>query len=81
MVQTFMVVRCFKCETFQVELVKKSNKWKCKVCGERQSVRQVYGKGQAPDCRRHVQKLNQMRGEKEREQLVLSRVVSSLWLF
>ena len=23
--------------------VKKSNKWKCKVCGERQSVRQVCG--------------------------------------
>ena len=26
---------------------------------------QTYGKGTAADCRRHVQKLNMMRGEKE----------------
>lgn len=26
---------------------------------------QVYGKGKAADCRKHVQKLNMMRGERE----------------
>ena len=29
---------------------------------------QVYGKGVAKDCRKHVQKLNMLRGEKEREE-------------
>ena len=31
MVQTFMVVRCFQCETFQVELVSVSA-WLCVRC-------------------------------------------------
>ena len=39
--QTFRVVRCYKCGTFQVEQVKKSNKWKCKLCGEAQSLKKV----------------------------------------
>lgn len=36
---------------------------------------QTYGKGTAADCRRHVQKLNMMRGEKE--QLENEQVQSS----
>ncbi|XP_057205942.1 MRN complex-interacting protein isoform X2 [Triplophysa rosa] len=43
--------------------VKKSKKWECKVCGEKQSVIQEYSRGAAADCRRHVQKLNYLRGE------------------
>ncbi|XP_073710144.1 MRN complex-interacting protein isoform X1 [Misgurnus anguillicaudatus] len=63
MVQEFHVLRCFSCQTFQVQQVKKSKKWECKVCGEKQSVLKEYGRGAAADCRRHVQKLNSLRGE------------------
>ncbi|XP_065124125.1 MRN complex-interacting protein [Paramisgurnus dabryanus] len=63
MVQEFHVLRCFSCQIFQVQQVKKSKKWQCKVCGEKQSVLKEYGRGAAADCRRHVQKLNSLRGE------------------
>lgn len=62
MTQDFRILRCCECKIFQVHQVKKSNKWNCKVCGTKQSVRQVYGKGSGADCRRHVQKLNALRG-------------------
>jgi len=39
--QVFRVIRCYNCGTFQVEQVKKSNKWKCKLCGEAQSLKKV----------------------------------------
>ncbi|XP_018023377.1 uncharacterized protein LOC108679290 [Hyalella azteca] len=58
MVQEFHVVRCCSCGTCQVHIVRKDNKFVCKICGEKQSVKKVYGKGSAKDCRVHVQKLN-----------------------
>ncbi|XP_053361465.1 MRN complex-interacting protein isoform X1 [Clarias gariepinus] len=61
--QEFHVVRCFSCQTFQVQQVKKSKKWSCKMCGEKQSLIKEYGRGTGADCRRHVQKLNSLRGE------------------
>ncbi|XP_060783411.1 MRN complex-interacting protein isoform X2 [Neoarius graeffei] len=63
MVQEFHVLRCFSCQTFQVQQVKKSKKWSCKMCGEKQSLIKEYGRGTGADCRRHVQKLNSLRGE------------------
>ncbi|XP_056328476.1 MRN complex-interacting protein [Danio aesculapii] len=63
MVQEFHVLRCFSCQTFQVQQVKKAKKWTCKVCGEKQSLIKEFGRGAAADCRRHVQKLNALRGE------------------
>lgn len=63
MPQIFQVLRCYKCFVFQVHQTKKSNKWECKVCGEKQSVKRHYGIGTAKDCRLHVQKLNTMRGD------------------
>ncbi|KAK3749581.1 hypothetical protein QZH41_019716 [Actinostola sp. cb2023] len=65
MVQEFNVLRCFACKTFQVHLVKKAKQWACKVCGEKQSLKKIHGQGNAPDCRKHVQKLNRMQGEYE----------------
>ncbi|KAJ8282921.1 hypothetical protein COCON_G00054400 [Conger conger] len=63
MVQEFHVLRCFSCQTFQVHQVKKSKKWNCKMCGEKQSLVKVFGRGSGADCRLHVQKLNSLRGE------------------
>ncbi|XP_023940165.2 uncharacterized protein LOC112047312 [Bicyclus anynana] len=69
MPQVFQVLKCYKCSIFQVHQTKKSNKWKCKVCGEKQSVKRHYGIGTAKDCRIHVQKLNNMQGNMEEPKL------------
>ncbi|XP_053601087.1 uncharacterized protein LOC128669892 [Plodia interpunctella] len=62
MPQTFQVLRCYKCSIFQVHQVKKSNKYECKLCGEKQSIKRHYGLGSGKECRLHVQKLNGIRG-------------------
>ena len=69
MPQTFQILRCFSCETFNVDIVKKSNlKWECKMCGEKQSIKHIYGTcDSAKECREIVQQLNQQRGEKSEE--------------
>ncbi|XP_053892876.1 MRN complex-interacting protein [Malaclemys terrapin pileata] len=63
--QRFQVLRCCSCGTFQVHQVKKSKKWSCKVCGEKQMLLKAYGQGSGSDCRRHVQKLNLLRAGTE----------------
>lgn len=62
MPQEFQVLHCYSCDTYQDHQVKKSTKWNCKLCGEKQSIKKVYGRGSGYDCRQHVQKLNLMRG-------------------
>uniref|UniRef100_A0A8D3CLI6 MRN complex-interacting protein N-terminal domain-containing protein n=1 Tax=Scophthalmus maximus TaxID=52904 RepID=A0A8D3CLI6_SCOMX len=37
-------------------------RWSCKVCGEKQTLLKEYGRGSGADCRRHVQKMNAMKG-------------------
>ncbi|XP_009890927.1 PREDICTED: UPF0544 protein C5orf45 homolog [Charadrius vociferus] len=44
---------------------KRSGKWSCSVCGQRQAGQKIYGQGSGLDCRRHVQKLNLLQGEAE----------------
>ncbi|XP_073424112.1 MRN complex-interacting protein [Dendrobates tinctorius] len=61
--QEFQVLRCYSCHVFQVQQVKKSKKWSCKLCGEKQTVLRVYGQGSGADCRHHVQKLNLLQGQ------------------
>eukprot|EP00092_Neocalanus_flemingeri_P094811 GFUD01120585.1.p1 GENE.GFUD01120585.1~~GFUD01120585.1.p1 ORF type:complete len:229 (+),score=70.41 GFUD01120585.1:51-689(+) len=63
MPQEFQVLRCFKCETFQVSQVKKATKWVCKICQEKQSTKQVYSRGSGAECRKVVQELNWKRME------------------
>ena len=65
MPQEFNIVRCYACKVFNVDIVKKSTvTWQCKVCGEKQSVKHVYGRSQsARECRQMVQQLNQERGK------------------
>ncbi|CAH2099729.1 unnamed protein product [Euphydryas editha] len=74
MPQIFQVLRCYKCSVFQVHHTRKDNKWICKLCGEKQSVKRHYGLGTGKDCRMHVQKLNKMRGEKEE---ILKSIIDS----
>ncbi|XP_046848654.1 MRN complex-interacting protein-like [Xenia sp. Carnegie-2017] len=63
------VVRCFSCETFQGQQVKKGKKWTCKVCGEKQSFKKIFAQGNGKECRHVVQKLNMMKGSLEQEAL------------
>jgi len=66
MVQEFNVLRCYSCQTFQVDQVKKSsNKWSCKVCHEKQSVKEIYFRGTGKDCRINCQQLNMKRLDKD----------------
>ena len=60
-------MRCFSCHTFQVQQKTKSAKFKCKLCGMKQSLVRVYSHStKAKDVRLRVQELNMMRGELER---------------
>ncbi|XP_048190027.1 MRN complex-interacting protein [Perognathus longimembris pacificus] len=61
--QRSRVLRCCRCRLFQAHQVKKSLKWTCKACGEKQSLLRTYGEGSGADCRRHVQKLNLLQGQ------------------
>lgn len=40
--QLFNVLKCFQCAAYQVDQNKNStNKWTCKLCGAKQSLKQV----------------------------------------
>eukprot|EP00906_Rhabdomonas_costata_P033926 RCo047770 len=59
----FLVLQCFSCRAYQVQQAKKTRKWACVVCGERQSELRVYLRSGCPrDCREAVQRLNAERG-------------------
>uniref|UniRef100_A0A8C3NWR7 MRN complex-interacting protein N-terminal domain-containing protein n=1 Tax=Cyanoderma ruficeps TaxID=181631 RepID=A0A8C3NWR7_9PASS len=65
MAQRFWVLRCCSCRRFQGQQAKRSRRWSCSVCGQRQAVQKVYGEGSGLECRHHVQKLNLLQGEAE----------------
>lgn len=51
-----LVVSCAQCEIFQAQSEKKGSKWTCRLCGEKQSFRRVYGSfSAAKDARVKVQ--------------------------
>ncbi|EFJ51200.1 hypothetical protein VOLCADRAFT_88033 [Volvox carteri f. nagariensis] len=59
MPQQFQAVKCYKCNTFQVQQVKKVQKFNCAICGEKQTVQHIYAiSDAAKDIRLHVQRLN-----------------------
>lgn len=63
MPQEFVVIRCCECELFQVQMSKKSNKWVCKVCEQKQSVKKIFYRGSARLCREIVTQVNYTQGE------------------
>ena len=48
--------------TFPLQIKKSTNRWSCKVCGDKQSLKQVFFKGTSKECRQRVQELNHRRG-------------------
>ncbi|XP_020638306.3 MRN complex-interacting protein isoform X2 [Pogona vitticeps] len=84
MAQQFQVLRCCSCHVFQVQQVrqtcpsvevKKSKKWNCKICNEKQSVLKVFGQGSGSDCRHHVQKLNLLQRDREQTPMNIPRCI------
>ncbi|XP_035890869.1 MRN complex-interacting protein [Anopheles stephensi] len=70
MPQELRVVRCFQCLKYQVDIVKKANKWACKVCGVKQSLAREFFRGAGKDCRSVVHQLsmrNQAMDQQEEE--------------
>ncbi|XP_030465405.2 uncharacterized protein LOC115684697 [Syzygium oleosum] len=59
----FIALQCCQCSTMQVKQQKKrSNRWMCVVCNQKQSVRKVFARGfVARDVRKFVQSFNMSR--------------------
>jgi hypothetical protein len=65
----YIAVQCFQCHAFQVAQQTKANKWSCKICNSKQTVRKIFAISyQAKDIRPIVQDLNLKRGEIEKNQ-------------
>ncbi|XP_050089386.1 MRN complex-interacting protein [Anopheles aquasalis] len=80
MPQELRVVRCFQCLKYQVDIVKKANKWACKMCGVKQSFTREFYRGTGKDCRSVMMALTERnitmdRQQEEIAQLVLEGVI------
>ncbi|XP_037933444.1 MRN complex-interacting protein-like [Teleopsis dalmanni] len=67
MPQEIRVVLCFDCNMYQVDIVKKINKWQCKLCGAKQSLKKEFYRGSGGDCRLKAQELNMDKGRATEE--------------
>lgn len=72
MPQEFIVIRCCECDTFQVHISKKSNKWVCKICQTKQSVKRIFYHGSAKVSRALVTQVNFLQGELEENNIELT---------
>ena len=62
---------------YQVDINKKStNKWTCKLCGNKQTLKQVFFEGDSKDCRERVKLLNGMRGQRDNETTEMNLIMS-----
>lgn len=81
-ISKFHVLCCYSCKIYQVHPMKKSNQWNCKVCYEKQSVKQVCFQGTAVECREHTQKLNllnrKMDSVKENEMELVTEIKNEI---
>ncbi|KAH8408232.1 hypothetical protein KR215_000767, partial [Drosophila sulfurigaster] len=68
MSQQIRVLQCKECDLYQVDIVKKSNKWDCKVCHQKQVVLREFFRGTGAECRLKVQELNLEHGQKRHAQ-------------
>lgn len=72
MPQEFLVSRCAECETFCVQIVKKSSKWQCPICGLKQELLRAYARSnKALECRKIAQAYNRAREKADNDLLEL----------
>ncbi|XP_017127647.1 MRN complex-interacting protein [Drosophila elegans] len=67
MSQQIRVLQCIQCKMYQVDIVKKANKWECKICRQKQELLREFFRGSGPECRAKVQQLNLDRGMQEEQ--------------
>ncbi|XP_017080711.1 MRN complex-interacting protein [Drosophila eugracilis] len=65
----FRVIQCLKCKMYQVDFVKKTKKWQCKICRERQDFLKEFFRGSSAECRNQVQQMNLVRGIREERRM------------
>uniref|UniRef100_A0A182WNH4 MRN complex-interacting protein N-terminal domain-containing protein n=1 Tax=Anopheles minimus TaxID=112268 RepID=A0A182WNH4_9DIPT len=75
MPQELRVVRCFQCLKYQVDIVKKANKWVCKLCGVKQSLAREFFRGSGKDCRSMVQQLSIRNLEIDQQEAEVTKLV------
>ncbi|XP_053659656.1 MRN complex-interacting protein [Anopheles marshallii] len=75
MPQELRVVRCFQCLKYQVDIVKKANKWVCKLCGVKQSLAREFFRGTGKDCRSMVQQLSMRKLEMDQQEAEITKLV------
>ncbi|XP_052903538.1 MRN complex-interacting protein [Anopheles moucheti] len=75
MPQELRVVRCFQCLKYQVDIVKKANKWVCKLCGVKQSLAREFFRGSGKDCRSMVQQLSMRNFEMDQQEAEVTKLV------
>ncbi|KRF84958.1 uncharacterized protein Dvir_GJ26193 [Drosophila virilis] len=68
MSQQIRVLQCVECSLYQVDIVKKTNKWECKVCRFKQMVHKEFFRGSGAECRAKVQQLNLEHGQRQQAQ-------------
>ncbi|XP_043071532.1 MRN complex-interacting protein [Drosophila grimshawi] len=68
MSQQIRVLQCSECGLYQVDIVKKSNKWECKICLQKQNVGKEFLRGSGAECRAKVQHLNLEQAQKSHVQ-------------
>ncbi|XP_034480377.1 MRN complex-interacting protein [Drosophila innubila] len=68
MSQEIRVLQCIECGLYQVDIVKKSNRWECKVCRQKQVVHREFFRGSGAACRTKVQQLNLEHGQRRQAQ-------------
>lgn len=69
MPEEFVVLRCKECRMFQKHISRKSTKFCCKICGEKQSILRCYSNGTGAECRRTVQRLNSTCAEADSDEV------------
>ncbi|XP_017043334.1 MRN complex-interacting protein [Drosophila ficusphila] len=80
MSQQIRVVQCIQCKMYQVDIVKKANKWECKLCRQKQNLLKELFRGSGPECRAKVQQLNLERGmqEEKLEEKLLDKAMQQM---
>ncbi|TDG50254.1 hypothetical protein AWZ03_003159 [Drosophila navojoa] len=68
MSQQIRVVQCVECSLYQVDIVKKTNRWECKVCDAKQVMQKEFFRGSGAECRAKVQQLNLDCGQRKEAQ-------------
>ncbi|CAD7081411.1 unnamed protein product [Hermetia illucens] len=63
---------------YQTDIVKKANKWQCKLCGEKQSLLQEFCRGTGKFCREYAQKMNSKCTSMDEAHLEVATILENL---